>query len=186
MADGRLLSPDYIYPNLPTLPRGQKVKLACPTWEVQGLLNYVITFSACKDTNNLFCLPMMCKEGERVTRSVVCDSATQWTIARQAPLALEFSKQGYWRGLPSPSLRDLPDQGLNPYLLHCRQILYHWSHQRSPPMVWSQTTHPSWAIQLCHSSPLLFRQLLYFSVLHDFRSVIQKSLFYTPLPSSFS
>ena len=98
----------------------------------------------------------------------------------RAPLSLEFSKQGYWSGLPFPSLGDLPDQGLNPYLLHCRQILYHLSHQRSPPMIWSQTTHPSWAIQLCHSSPLLFRQLLYFSVLHDFHSVIQKSLFYTP------
>ena len=108
MADGRLLSPDYIYPNLPTLPPGQKVKLACPTWEVRALLNYVITFSACKDTNNLSCLPMMWKESGSVTRAVVCDSATWWPIARQVPLPLEFSRQGYWSGLPSPSLGIFP------------------------------------------------------------------------------
>ena len=65
------------------------------------------------------------KESESVTHSVVCDSASQWTIAHQAPLSLEFSRQGCWSGLPSPSLGDLPDQGLNPYLLHYRQILYH-------------------------------------------------------------
>ena len=31
-----------------------------------------------------------------------------------------------------PSSGDLPTQGLNPGLLHCRQILYHLSHQGSP------------------------------------------------------
>ena len=31
--------------------------------------------------------------------------------------------------MPSPG--DLPDPGLNPGLLHCRQILYHLSHQGS-------------------------------------------------------
>ena len=35
-----------------------------------------------------------------------------------------------WVAIPSP--RDLPDLGLNPGLLHCRQILYHQSHQGSP------------------------------------------------------
>ena len=37
-----------------------------------------------------------------------------------------FPKQEYWRGLPSPSPGDLPDQGLNPHLLVGRHILYHW------------------------------------------------------------
>ena len=40
-----------------------------------------------------------------------------WTVAHQAPLSMEFSRQEYWSGLPHPSLGDLPDQGSNPCLL---------------------------------------------------------------------
>ena len=29
---------------------------------------------------------------------------TPWTVARQAPLSMEFSRQEYWSGLPFPSL----------------------------------------------------------------------------------
>ena len=58
---------------------------------------------------------------------------TPWTIARQAPLPMEFSRQGYWSGLPFPSPGDLLTQEWNLCLLHCRQILYHLTHQRSPP-----------------------------------------------------
>ena len=43
------------------------------------------------------------------------------TIAHQAPLSMEFSRQEYWSGLPFPSPRDLPDPGVEPSLLHCRQ-----------------------------------------------------------------
>ena len=35
-----------------------------------------------------------------------------------------FSRQEYWSGLPFPSLGDLPDQGSNPGLPHCGQMLY--------------------------------------------------------------
>ena len=45
---------------------------------------------------------------------------TPRTVARQAPLSME-----HWSGLPFPSPRDLLTQGLNPGLLHFRQILYH-------------------------------------------------------------
>ena len=37
---------------------------------------------------------------------------TPWTVARQAPLFMEFSRQEYWSGLPFPSLGDLPDPGI--------------------------------------------------------------------------
>ena len=37
---------------------------------------------------------------------------TPWTIACQAPLCMDFSKQEYWSGLPFPSLGDLPDPGI--------------------------------------------------------------------------
>ena len=38
--------------------------------------------------------------------------ATSWTIARQAPLSVGFSRQEYWSGLPFPSQGDLPDPGI--------------------------------------------------------------------------
>ena len=34
---------------------------------------------------------------------------TPWTIAHNAPLSMEFSRQEYWSGLPCPSPGDLPD-----------------------------------------------------------------------------
>ena len=35
-----------------------------------------------------------------------------WTIACQAPLSIEFSRQEYWSSLPFPSSRDLPNPGI--------------------------------------------------------------------------
>ena len=37
-----------------------------------------------------------------------------WTVAHQAPLPVEFSRQGYMIGVPFPSPGDLPDLGINP------------------------------------------------------------------------
>ena len=37
--------------------------------------------------------------------------ATLWTVARQAPLSMGFSRQEYWSGLPCPPPGDLPDLG---------------------------------------------------------------------------
>ena len=37
---------------------------------------------------------------------------TSWTVAHQAPLSIEFSRQEYWSGLPFPPARDLPDPGV--------------------------------------------------------------------------
>ena len=34
---------------------------------------------------------------------------TPWTIAYQAPLSMEFSREEYWSELSFPSARDLPD-----------------------------------------------------------------------------
>ena len=41
-----------------------------------------------------------------VSHSVVSNSATPWTAARQAPLCMGFSRQEYWCGLPFPSPGD--------------------------------------------------------------------------------
>ena len=35
-------------------------------------------------------------------------------VACQALLSMEFSRQGYWSGLPFPTLGDLPDPGIEP------------------------------------------------------------------------
>ena len=39
---------------------------------------------------------------------------TPWTVARQAPLLMGFSRQEYWSGLPFPSPGDLPNPGIKP------------------------------------------------------------------------
>ena len=40
------------------------------------------------------------------------DRQFAWTVARQAPLSTEFSRQEYWSGLPFPSPGDPPDPGI--------------------------------------------------------------------------
>ena len=55
-------------------------------------------------------------------------SVTPCAAARQAPLSLGFSRQGYWSGLPCPPLGHHPDPGMEPpctsHRLHCRRALY--------------------------------------------------------------
>ena len=42
---------------------------------------------------------------------------TLWTVARQAPLPVGFSRQEYWSRLPCPPPEDLPDPGGEPVSL---------------------------------------------------------------------
>ena len=44
--------------------------------------------------------------------SCVWLSLARWTVARQALLSMEFSRQEYWSGLPFPPPEDLPDPGI--------------------------------------------------------------------------
>ena len=53
-------------------------------------------------------------KSESVGHSVVSDSATSWTIARQASLSMGFSRQEYWSGLSFPSPGDRPNPGIKP------------------------------------------------------------------------
>ena len=48
--------------------------------------------------------------------------ATLWTVAHQAPLSVELSRQEYRSGLPGPTPGDLPDPGIKPVSLS----LLHW------------------------------------------------------------
>ena len=49
--------------------------------------------------------------------------ATPWTVAHQGPPPMGLSRQESWSGLPFPSPGDLPDPGIKPGSLHCRQTL---------------------------------------------------------------
>ena len=65
--------------------------------------------------------------------SVVSDSATPWTAARQAPLSMGILQARILEGVGCHALLQgiFPTQGSNPGSPHCRQILYRLSHQRS-------------------------------------------------------
>ena len=52
--------------------------------------------------------------------AVLCDVqlfVTAWTVACQAPLSMEFSRQENWSGLPFPTPVDLPKPGTEPVSL---------------------------------------------------------------------
>ena len=51
--------------------------------------------------------------------------ATPWTVARQAPLSMEFSRQEHWGGIPFPTPGIFLTQGLSLHLLTGMQVLYH-------------------------------------------------------------
>ena len=63
--------------------------------------------------------------------------ATPWTVARQAPLSMGFSRQEYWSVLPCPLSGDFQTQGLNPRLLH----LLHWQAGSLPLSHWGSLTY---------------------------------------------
>ena len=65
-----------------------------------------------------------------VSRSIMSNSLlTPRTVACQDSLSLEFSRQEYWSGLHFLLQRNFLTQGLNPGLLHQRQILYSLSYR---------------------------------------------------------
>ena len=50
-----------------------------------------------------------------LSHSVLSNScATLWTVPCQAPLSMEFSRQGHWNGFPCPPLGDIPNPGVEP------------------------------------------------------------------------
>ena len=49
-----------------------------------------------------------------VSCSVVSDSVIPWTVAPQALLSMDYSKQEYWSGLPFSSPGDFPNTGIEP------------------------------------------------------------------------
>ena len=58
--------------------------------------------------------------------------STPWTVARQAPLSMGFSRQEYWVGCHALLQGIFLTQESNLCLLHCRRILYPLRHLESP------------------------------------------------------
>ena len=58
------------------------------------------------------------KGTETFSRSIVgsehTSHMTPWTVAHQAPLSMERSRQEYWSELPFPTPEDLPNPGIKP------------------------------------------------------------------------
>ena len=76
---------------------------------------------------------------------------TLWTVARQAPLFMGFSRQEYWSGLPSSSKgSSQPRDQTRVSYVFCisRWVLYHWHYLGSPNRGdyrgWS-----SWGFSMC-------------------------------------
>ena len=59
-------------------------------------------------------------------------SAAPWTVARQTPLFVGFSRQEYRSGLPFPSPGDLPDPGIESPSLHWQVDSFPLRQQGSP------------------------------------------------------
>ena len=57
----------------------------------------------------------------------LCLFASPWTVARQAPRSMGFSRQEYWSGLPITSPGDLPNPGIKPKSLTSRCEHLFWA-----------------------------------------------------------
>ena len=55
-------------------------------------------------------------------------SAIPWTVARWAPLSVDFSRQEYWSGLPFPPPQNYHERGINAY--ESVSLTLKWVYQR--------------------------------------------------------
>ena len=59
----------------------------------------------------------LCPGYDVYAHSVFSTLRDPWTVALQVPLSMGFPRQGYWKGLPLSSPRDLPNRGIEPMSL---------------------------------------------------------------------
>ena len=62
----------------------------------------------------LFIFKLKYSSGSSLAAKSCPTLATPWTVGRQAPLSMGFSRRQDWSGLPFPSPRDLPNLGIEP------------------------------------------------------------------------
>ena len=71
-------------------------------------------------------------------------SAILWTVAHQAPLSVEFSRQEYWSGLPFPPPGDLPNPAVEPTCPEAPALAGGFFTTEPPP------PHKTWQLLLSH------------------------------------
>ena len=81
----------------------------CLGWDIQGMFILPpVVLSGPKSQSTTVIPGSICV----CVLSHVWFFVASWTVARQAPLSMEFSRQEYWSGVPFPTLGDLPDPGI--------------------------------------------------------------------------
>ena len=83
----------------------------------------------CRHHSKCFICTYICYFHESVSVSVISIS---WTVARQVPLSMEFSRQEYWSGYQFHSPRDPPDPGIKLWSPTLQADSLHLNHQGSP------------------------------------------------------
>ena len=84
--------------------------------------------------------------------------ATSWTVALQAPLSMEFSRQEPWSGKSLPSARDLPNPGTEPRSPALREVSL-LSEPPEKPAFFNTRLHPPRPPAQGQSQGLNFRPL---------------------------
>ena len=82
------------------------------TWEAQLMHIQIYILHMCFHVLYLNILPCAVCCAESLSRAL--HFVTPWTVAHQAPLSMEFSRQECWSGLPCPSPGDPPNLGIEP------------------------------------------------------------------------
>ena len=90
-------------------------------WGLHPLLGY---------PQNAFVVYILCACAQSLSHVQLF--AIPWTVSRQAPPSMGFSRQEHWSGLPFPPPGDLLHPGIESGQLCCRQILYCLRYKGSP------------------------------------------------------
>ena len=64
----------------------------------------------------------MSDSSDTVEEWTVAMDCSPWTVARQSPASMGFSRQEYWSGLPCPPPGDLPDPEVKPPALQADSL----------------------------------------------------------------
>ena len=94
---------------------------------------------------------------------------TPWTVTRQAPLSMGFSRQEYWNGLPFPSPGDLPNPEIEPTFLTSPSLAGGFF--TSSPTCTGPFEIPSESILLIHNPCFLLMLSVFCSFQHCFPTV---------------
>ena len=78
----------------------------------QSLKSYLSLYKRGPELNKIIIIGKKSAMLSCFSRVQLC--ATPWTVAHQAPLPMELSRQEYWSGLPLPTPGNLPDPGIEP------------------------------------------------------------------------